>query len=152
VSAVTLYELLAETCPRRCAGFDGAAGAGAESAAGEHGGGRDVWLSLLRCRLVTGRTHQIRAHLAGWGLPIVGDPVYGEPRHRGIAEPAVAALCRDFPRQALHAWRLGLRHPVSGRQLALEAPLPADLCRLLRAAGLPAGGDALTRLAAAPRR
>jgi 23S rRNA pseudouridine1911/1915/1917 synthase len=143
LDAATLYELLAEVCPGHCPGI------------GEDGGGnggRDVWLSLLRCRLVTGRTHQIRVHLAALGLPIVGDPVYGEPRHRGVADPELAALCRDFPRQALHAWRLGLRHPVTGRQLALEAPLPADLCRLLRAAGLPAEGDALTRRAAAPRR
>jgi 23S rRNA pseudouridine1911/1915/1917 synthase len=118
-SAATLYELLAESCPGR--GDDG---------------GRAGWLSLLRCRLVTGRTHQIRVHLAALGLPIVGDPLYGEPRHRGIADPALASLCRDFPRQALHAWRLGLRHPVTGQALALRAPLPADLGRLLRAAGL----------------
>jgi 23S rRNA pseudouridine1911/1915/1917 synthase len=118
-SAATLYELLAESCPGR-----------------RDGGGRAGWLSLLRCRLVTGRTHQIRVHLAALGLPIVGDPLYGEPRHRGIADPALASLCRDFPRQALHAWRLGLRHPVTGQALALRAPLPADLGRLLRAAGL----------------
>ncbi|HEY6321146.1 MAG TPA: RluA family pseudouridine synthase [Thermoanaerobaculia bacterium] len=122
-SAATLYELLAESCP---GSWDD--------------GGRAGWLSLLRCRLVTGRTHQIRVHLAALGLPIVGDPLYGEPRHRGIADPALAALCRDFPRQALHAWRLGLRHPVTGQALALRAPLPADLGRLLRAAGL--GGEA----------
>jgi 23S rRNA pseudouridine1911/1915/1917 synthase len=122
-SAATLYELLAESCP-----------------GSRDDGGRAGWLSLLRCRLVTGRTHQIRVHLAALGLPIVGDPLYGEPRHRGIADPALAALCRDFPRQALHAWRLGLRHPVTGQALALRAPLPADLDRLLRAAGL--GGEA----------
>jgi 23S rRNA pseudouridine1911/1915/1917 synthase len=129
-SAATLYELLAESCPGR-----------------RDDGGRAGWLSLLRCRLVTGRTHQIRVHLAALGLPIVGDPLYGEPRHRGLADPALAALCRDFPRQALHAWRLGLRHPVTGQALALRAPLPADLGRLLRAAGLGSqateGGDPL---------
>ena len=129
-SAATLYELLAESCP-----------------GSRDDGGRAGWLSLLRCRLVTGRTHQIRVHLAALGLPIVGDPLYGEPRHRGIADPALAALCRDFPRQALHAWRLGLRHPVTGQALALCAPLPADLDCLLRAAGLggqaAAGGDPL---------
>ena len=123
-SAATLYELLAESCP-----------------GSRDDGGRAGWLSLLRCRLVTGRTHQIRVHLAALGLPIVGDPLYGEPRHRGIADPALAALCRDFPRQALHAWRLGLRHPVTGQPLALRAPMPADLVRLLRAAclGIPLG-------------
>ncbi len=129
-SAATLYELLAESCP-----------------GSSDGGGRAGWLSLLRCRLVTGRTHQIRVHLAALGLPIVGDPLYGEPRHRGIADPVLAALCRDFPRQALHAWRLGLQHPVTGQALALRAPLPADLDRLLRAAGFgceaAAGGDPL---------
>jgi 23S rRNA pseudouridine1911/1915/1917 synthase len=129
-SAATLYELLAESCPGR-----------------RDDGGRAGWLSLLRCRLVTGRTHQIRVHLAALGLPIVGDPLYGEPRHRGLADPALAELCRDFPRQALHAWRLGLRHPVTGQALALRAPLPADLGRLLRAAGLGSqaaeGGDPL---------
>jgi 23S rRNA pseudouridine1911/1915/1917 synthase len=142
LNAVTLYELLAEACPGRRPGVG-------EDGGGQ--GGRDVWLSLLRCRLVTGRTHQIRVHLAALGLPIVGDPVYGEPRHRGVADAALAGMCRDFPRQALHAWRLGLRHPVTGRQLALQAPLPAELCRLLHAAGLPAESDALARLAAEPR-
>jgi len=90
---------------------------------------------------VTGRTHQIRVHLAAVGLPIVGDPVYGEPRHRGIADPALAALCRDFPRQALHARRLALRHPVTRQPLELVAPLPPDLRELLRAAALPALDD-----------
>jgi 23S rRNA pseudouridine1911/1915/1917 synthase len=97
---------------------------------------RDVRLSLLRCRLVTGRTHQIRAHLAAAAMPIVGDPLYGEPRHRGIADPTLAAACRDFPRQALHAWRLALPHPVTGEPLTLEAPLPPDLLLLLETAGL----------------
>jgi 23S rRNA pseudouridine1911/1915/1917 synthase len=124
LSAATLYELLAETCPG--SGHGGPGGEGREG----------VWLSLLRCRLVTGRTHQIRVHLAALGLPIVGDPVYGEPRHRGLADPALAELCREFPRQALHAWRLGLRHPVTGETLALLAPLPADMRQLVSAAGM----------------
>ena len=139
VSAATLYELLAESGPGR--------GTAAAEVAAAGAGGHAVWLSLLRCRLVTGRTHQIRVHLAALGLPIVGDPLYGEPRHRGIADPALAALCRDFPRQALHAWRLTLRHPVTGQDLALVAPLPVDLGWLLRAAGLPAADEALTALA-----
>ena len=70
--------------------------------------------SLVRCELVTGRTHQIRVHLAARGWPIAGDASYGE------AHPALA-------RQALHAWRLSLPHPVTRELLEIEAPLPADL-------------------------
>jgi 23S rRNA pseudouridine1911/1915/1917 synthase len=73
--------------------------------------------SLVRCELVTGRTHQIRVHLAARGWPIVGDQVYG------LADESVG-------RQALHAWRVSLPHPVSGQPLHLEAPLPRDLIRL----------------------
>jgi 23S rRNA pseudouridine1911/1915/1917 synthase len=99
-------------------------------------------LTLLRCRLLTGRTHQIRVHLKSQGWPIVGDPVYGEPRWKGIAEPGLAALCRDFPRQALHALRLSFIHPATGAPLEIAAPVPPDLEALLAAAGLtdrPAG-------------
>jgi 23S rRNA pseudouridine1911/1915/1917 synthase len=92
--------------------------------------------ALLTCRLETGRTHQIRAHLGAVGHPLVGDPLYGEPRHRGIADPARAAACAGFPRQALHAWRLRLLHPFTGRRLELEAPPPQDVAALLRACGL----------------
>lgn len=93
-------------------------------------------LTLLRCRLLTGRTHQIRVHLKSQGWPIVGDPVYGEPRWKGIAEPGLAALCRDFPRQALHALRLSFVHPATGAPLEIAAPVPEDLETLLAAAGL----------------
>jgi 23S rRNA pseudouridine1911/1915/1917 synthase len=93
-------------------------------------------LALLRCRLLTGRTHQIRVHLSARGMPIVGDPVYGEPRWRGISDPVLAALCRDLPRQALHAWRLRLVHPGTGAPLEITAPVPPDLAALLSAAGL----------------
>jgi len=79
-------------------------------------------VSLLRCRLVTGRRHQIRVHLAARGWPIVGDVVYGTPD--------------SFPRHALHAWRAVMRHPTSGQPLGLEAPLPVDLVAFLAAAGL----------------
>ena len=74
-------------------------------------------LSLLRCRLVTGRTHQIRVHLAARGWPIVGDPAYGEPRWSQIADAPLAAALRAFPRQALHAWRVGVTHPVTRERL-----------------------------------
>ena len=74
--------------------------------------------SLVRCELLTGRTHQIRVHLAAQGWPIVGDRVYGHP------DAAVA-------RQALHAWRMSLPHPVTRTALQLEAPVPHDLGALL---------------------
>jgi 23S rRNA pseudouridine1911/1915/1917 synthase len=88
-------------------------------------------LSVLRCRLVTGRRHQIRAHLASRGWPIVGDPVYGEPRWKDIDNPELASTLRDFPRQALHAWRLRMTHPMSGAILTVDAPIPDDMRELL---------------------
>jgi 23S rRNA pseudouridine1911/1915/1917 synthase len=93
-------------------------------------------LSLVRCSLVTGRTHQIRVHLAAHGWPLVGDPVYGEPRWSKVSDPVLAAALRTFPRQALHAWRLELSHPVTRQRVRLEAPMPNDLRALLAAAGL----------------
>ena len=93
-------------------------------------------LSLLRCRLLTGRTHQIRVHLKSQGWPIVGDPLYGEPRWKGIADAEAAEACRDFPRQALHAWRLSFVHPATGAPLEIVAPVPEDLRSLFAAAGL----------------
>jgi 23S rRNA pseudouridine1911/1915/1917 synthase len=93
-------------------------------------------LSLVCCRLLTGRIHQIRVHLQAAGWPLVGDPVYGEPRWKGIPDPALAATCREFPRQALHAHRLAFRHPLTGQPLEVTAPLPEDLRRLSAAAGM----------------
>ncbi|RLJ62853.1 ribosomal large subunit pseudouridine synthase D [Sulfurisoma sediminicola] len=80
--------------------------------------------TLLECRLETGRTHQIRVHLASIGHPLAGDPVYGKARSGDSRLDA-------FRRQALHAWQLALRHPRSGAELAWEAPLPADFSTLL---------------------
>jgi len=88
-------------------------------------------LTLLACRLLTGRTHQIRVHLAAKGWPIVGDPLYGEPRHLGIADAEIAERCREFPRQALHARRLVFVHPVTRERMEIEAPVPGDLAGLL---------------------
>jgi 23S rRNA pseudouridine1911/1915/1917 synthase len=85
--------------------------------------GRPV--ALLCCRPLTGRTHQIRVHLAAAGLPIVGDPLYGS----GDGDAPIG-------RQALHAWRLELAHPVSGEPLRLGASVPTDLADLLAAAGI----------------
>ena len=93
-------------------------------------------LSLLRCRLLTGRTHQIRVHLAASGWPLVGDPMYGEPRWERIADPLLAATLRAFPRQALHASRVAFTHPVTRDRLTIEAPVPKDLADLIEAAGL----------------
>ena len=90
-----------------------------------------VGLSLLRCSLVTGRTHQIRVHLAESGWPIVGDPLYGEPGWSRVSDPALAAALRAFRRQALHAWRVAFMHPVSRERLTIEAPLPSDFEALL---------------------
>jgi 23S rRNA pseudouridine1911/1915/1917 synthase len=88
--------------------------------------------TLARVRLETGRTHQIRVHLAHAGYPIVGDPVYGGRRRLPAgATPALKAALESFHRQALHAARLTLTHPRTGKQVRFEAPLPADLASLL---------------------
>jgi 23S rRNA pseudouridine1911/1915/1917 synthase len=91
-------------------------------------------ISLLMCRLVTGRMHQIRAHLAHKGWPLVGDPVYG--RRAGKTTRELEAVDTGLDRQALHAWRVALRHPVTGAALMVEAPLPSDLAALLGRLGL----------------
>jgi 23S rRNA pseudouridine1911/1915/1917 synthase len=89
--------------------------------------------ALLRCRLATGRTHQIRVHLAHIGHPIVGDPVYlrrTPGAARLLPEPTRAALLA-FPRQALHAETLGFRHPVTGKPLSFRVAPPADMAGLI---------------------
>jgi 23S rRNA pseudouridine1911/1915/1917 synthase len=88
--------------------------------------------ALVECRLVTGRTHQVRVHMAHIGHALVGDPVYSGRQWRTVADPEAAAACRVFPRQALHAWRLTVAHPASGEPMTFEAPLPADMEGLLR--------------------
>ena len=86
-------------------------------------------LSFLEIELLTGRTHQIRVHLKHTGHPLVGDPTYGEARWKALPRPLQPTL-RDFPRPALHAWRLGFRHPATGNPLDFEAPVPTDLRKL----------------------
>ena len=89
--------------------------------------------SLLECVLATGRTHQIRVHLASIGHPLVGDPVYLRRvpgAAKGLAAGPRGALL-DFPRQALHAARLGFAHPRTGAALSFEQPLPEDFATLL---------------------
>jgi 23S rRNA pseudouridine1911/1915/1917 synthase len=89
--------------------------------------------ALLRVRLETGRTHQIRVHLAHVGLPLVGDLLYGgRPRTPPKASIELTTLLRSFDRQALHATELSITHPDSGRRLTWESALPQDFQRLLQ--------------------
>ena len=90
--------------------------------------------TLLECRLETGRTHQIRVHMAHLRHAIVGDPLYGGPLRlpRGASDELVATL-RGFKRQALHAETLEFVHPASGEPVRVAAPVPADLQALLKA-------------------
>jgi len=91
--------------------------------------GRPAAAALVECRLETGRTHQIRVHMAHVGHGLIGDPVYGGRRRLPArAVPAEGrAAAESFPRQALHAATLGFRHPVSGKFLRFAADLPPDL-------------------------
>ncbi|MDR1662410.1 MAG: 23S rRNA pseudouridine(1911/1915/1917) synthase RluD [Azoarcus sp.] len=91
--------------------------------------------TLLECRLTTGRTHQIRVHMAHFGHPLVGDPVYGPRR---ASDPRL----ESFGRQALHAFRLALIHPAREETMTWLAPLPRDFSGLLEALGSRGAGDA----------
>ena len=98
---------------------------------------RDAAVALLECRLATGRTHQIRVHLASRGHPLVGDPVYLRriPAAARLLDEATRRALLDFPRQALHAARLGFRHPRTGQALSFATPPPEDMLGLLRLLG-----------------
>ena len=88
----------------------------------------------VRCRLETGRTHQIRVHLAHVRYPLVGDPVYGgRLKMPAGAGESLKTLLREFPRQALHAHKLRFEHPISGAPVECKAPLPDDMFLLLDA-------------------
>ena len=88
--------------------------------------------TLVHVELESGRTHQIRVHLAHIGYPVVGDPVYGgRRRFPAGASPVLIAELEGFRRQALHAARLKLAHPVTGKEMEWEAPLPADMAHLV---------------------
>ena len=90
--------------------------------------------SLVKLQLETGRTHQIRVHMAHIQHPLLGDTVYGGRAHipAGIGDALVAAI-QGFRRQALHAERLSFEHPRSRQPVSFEAPLPADFAALLEA-------------------
>ena len=86
----------------------------------------------IQCQLETGRTHQIRVHMTHIRHPLVGDPVYGGRLNiPGGCSPQLAAILREFKRQALHAARLGFIHPITGDEVSWEVPLPEDMLNLL---------------------
>lgn len=97
--------------------------------------GRDALAALVECRLETGRTHQIRVHMAAAGHPLIGDQDYG----RGFLTKAnrlpedLAEAVRHFPRQALHAFLIAFEHPATGEVLRFESEPPADMAELLDA-------------------
>lgn len=92
--------------------------------------GKDA--ARIECRLETGRTHQVRVHMASLGHPLVGDPVYGRSNR------TVAAICKNlnFKRQALHAAMLGFVHPVTKHRLSFDSPVPKDMQELFKTLGV----------------
>jgi 23S rRNA pseudouridine1911/1915/1917 synthase len=91
---------------------------------------RFLGCTLLRCKLETGRTHQIRVHLAYIRHPLVGDCVYIKGAQK--CAPHLRHILAAFPRQALHATQLGLEHPITGEWLEWQAPMPEDIMQLLK--------------------
>lgn len=91
------------------------------------------WASLVECRLETGRTHQIRVHMASIGHAVVGDPIYGGRATESIRQsaPAFCVKVLKLRRQALHAYQLGFTHPLSGERVSFEQELPADIQGIL---------------------
>lgn len=91
------------------------------------------YVSMIRCRLRTGRTHQIRVHLKHLGHPIVGDPAYSGPQWRGIPDKKLQKALASLHRQALHATRITFPHPRSGAMVTFQAEMPGDIQALLDA-------------------
>jgi len=89
--------------------------------------------SVVECRLETGRTHQIRVHMAHLGHPVVGDPAYGRRRRAHVLTPQAKAAVEALKRQALHACTLGFRHPVTAEDMRFDSPLPDDMENLIAA-------------------
>jgi 23S rRNA pseudouridine1911/1915/1917 synthase len=102
-----------------------------------------TFAALVECRLATGRTHQIRVHMAARGHPIVGDPLYLRrvPATSKGLPPGLRQALLDFPRQALHAASLGFTHPRTGEVMRFETPPPADFAALLGLLGDNLSGD-----------
>jgi 23S rRNA pseudouridine1911/1915/1917 synthase len=100
--------------------------------------GEDTLASLVECRLETGRTHQIRVHMAHIGHPLIGDDTYGAGfmTKANKLEPDQRAVVEGFGRQALHAFQLGFEHPVSGEKMRFESDIPADMRALAIALGM----------------
>jgi 23S rRNA pseudouridine1911/1915/1917 synthase len=90
------------------------------------------WVSLCRLRPKTGRTHQIRVHLAELGYPVVGDKVYGRRPNTDLRKSIGTSLLDNFPRQALHAARLEFSHPTTGRRIEFKAALYNDVQELVK--------------------
>lgn len=101
--------------------------------------GQPLVTALVECWLETGRTHQIRVHMAHAGHSLIGDPVYGGKRKlpKGSLSVAGSEAARNFPRQALHAAVLGFVHPISGADIRFEAPIPDDMAELIDLLRLP---------------
>jgi len=99
------------------------------------------FVSMVRCQLETGRTHQIRVHFESIGHPLVGDPVYFRATQRGQRPAVRVQLPVPFERQALHAFKLGLVHPATGKAVKWTAQPPEDLQALIDALDFSAGGN-----------
>ncbi|MBT4019328.1 MAG: RluA family pseudouridine synthase [Alphaproteobacteria bacterium] len=89
--------------------------------------------TLVECRLETGRTHQIRVHMTHIHHPLIGDPVYGRTAKTKNLDPQVREAIKLFTRQALHAYVIGFKHPVTDEQIRFESPIPEDMAALIRA-------------------
>ena len=98
--------------------------------------------ALVALQIHTGRTHQVRVHMASLGHPLIGDATYGGRRTPASCSPAARSAIASFPRPALHAARLAFVHPLTGQPLDLTSPLPPDLIALLDFLRVPGGADA----------
>ncbi|MEM7196743.1 MAG: RluA family pseudouridine synthase [Pseudomonadota bacterium] len=97
-------------------------------------------LSVLDVRLQTGRTHQIRVHMAHLGIPVLGDPLYGSPHKHAqtcaqINDPTLHEKVKTYPHQALHAYRLHVHHPITQDPMQFTGPISGDLAQILRMVG-----------------